>query len=271
MKTIFRIVTLLAAVCAVSIANAKTSKYELININSNSTLTLPGLELNNITSAILTVTKNAPNFEPNLVSLELNFPNADKLTATNFKSADGYKYRAIVPDTWIYREVIVDIRDFRVDNPLSIEVRIADRTNYINPLSNGQAPFSSPLINVLGELNEITPTRIIDQQALTVAGKKLTLSLRDRVLFRVHEPLQKFSIDAVWAGKGAKTLSVPADVPSDAVDTLDVIALVIDENGNDPMLSIKFKESHGFEITSQMVRLHDLLDQAYGPTPWPPL
>jgi hypothetical protein len=271
MKTIFRVMALLIAVGMISTVEAKTTKYELINLSSQNgdggNALYPGLQFYQATSATLTVTTIAPDFEPKISLLEVTFPNAAKFKATNFKLIEGTKYRAYVADAWVYRELIVDL-DFNAAGPVMIQTYISDRVGFIKPATNAQSFPPITLFSVFGSLNDITPTRVVDQKVLTVAGKKLILSLRDRLLLNGQFIPEGFAVDALWYGKGTKTLVLPAPFGRDMFDKVEVVALVIDGNINDPVVSVKFKDPNGNEIPSSPIRLRDLLDQAYGPTPW---
>ncbi|RYZ87767.1 MAG: hypothetical protein EOP04_10955, partial [Proteobacteria bacterium] len=206
MKSIFRVMALLAAVGLVSAVEAKTTKYELIDVDSSAGwIHYPGLELDRPTSAILTVSRTPPIIEPKIVSLEISFPKAAKLLATNFKQIEGtQKYRALVPGAWVYKEVIVDINNFLIGEFFNAEVFVSERAAFINPIADQQ---TGPLLfRVGGMLNDITPTRVVDQEILTVSAKKLTLSLRDRLVYNRSTSAEGFAIDALWYGKGTKTL-----------------------------------------------------------------
>lgn len=269
MKTIFRIMVLLIAVGMISTVEAKTTKYELLNLSSQLGNALyPELPFYGATSAALTVTTNAPDPETKINLLEVTFPNTAKFRATNFKWIEGTKYRAYVADAWIYRELMVDV-DLNVNGgPLMIQVYISDRVGFVKPPVNAQPLPPIMLFSVYGMLNDVTPTRVVDQKVLTVAGKKLILSLRDRLSLNGQFIPEGFAVDALWYGKGTKTLILPAPFGRDMFDSVEVVALVVDENTSDPMISVKFKDPSGNENASYSARLHDLLDQSYGPTQW---
>lgn len=267
MKNVFRVVALLVAVGLVSAVEAKTTKYEVTNLQSyNGWINFPGLELNNATSAILTVSRTPPSPEPKIVSLEISFPKAAKLTATNFKLIDGSKYRAVVAGAWIYKEVIIDLNGFSVDASIHVEGYVSERTAYINPISDTQNPTAS-IFNLQGMLNDVTATKIVDQEVLILASKKLTLSLKDRLIYQSQPRAEGFAIDALWYGRGTKTLFLPASVPREQFDTIDAVGIVIAGDINDPVVSVKFKDFNGYESESPQVRLRDLLDQTFRSTP----
>ncbi|RYY03652.1 MAG: hypothetical protein EOO53_07045 [Gammaproteobacteria bacterium] len=268
MKNIIGVMALLVALGSVAIAEAKTTRYELSNARSSQGwINYPGLDFNNVTSAVLIVTKTPPAIEPKIVSLEVTFPNMAKLTATNFKLIEGRRYRALVAGAWIYKEVIVDLDSFQLDAPIHFGVFVSERTAFINPVSDNQS-LNASLFTLNGLLTDVTATKVVDQEILTVANKKLTLSLRDRLIYQAQPRAEGFAIDALWYGKGAKTLIIPAPVPRDFFDNIDVVGIAISGTASDPLISVKFKDYNGGESQSPQVRLRDLLDQNYGPTPW---
>lgn len=269
MKTIFRVMALLMAVGMISTVEAKTTKYELVNpqTQSRDSSTYPRLSFFNVSSAVLTVTKNAPDFELKIGSLEVTFPNMAKLTATNFKLVEGTKYRAYVADAWVYRELIVDL-DFNLNGPLMVEVYISDRVGFVKPPVNAQSLPPIVLFSFYGDLNDITPTRVVDQKVLTVAGRKLILSLRDRPIFTGQFFSDGFAIDAIWYGKGTKILTITAPFNRETFDKFEIMDLIFDGDINNPSISVKFKDPAGNEALSNPVLLHELLDRAYGSTQW---
>jgi hypothetical protein len=270
MKTILRVMALLTAVGMISTVEAKTTKYELVNLFSqsgDSNIIYPGLQFFTVTSATLTVTTNPPEPETKITLLEVTFPNSAKFRATNFKLIEGTKYRAYVADAWVYRELMIDV-DFNPNGPLIVEVYISDRVGFVKSTVNTQTLPPIMLFGVRGDLNDITPTKVVDQKTLTVAGRKLILSLRDRLVLNGQFTSEGFAVDALWYGRGTKTLILPAPFGRDMFDKVEVTALVIDGNINDPVISVKFKDLNGNEIPSNPVILRNLLDQAYGPTIW---
>ncbi len=271
MKFIVRLLTLSFAVFVVS-AEAKTSRYELTAINGNpGYVQYPRLDLLNPKSAVLTVVKNAPLYETHLTSLEITFPTAAKFTATNFKLIEG-KHRAIVNGAWIYKEVIVEMDDIPLQPglPQNIRVYVSERTAFINP--QAETPDHSTLLfTVNGVPRDITPVRIVDTESILIGGKRVTLSLRDRLLINTapwtgtYIP-DGFVVDVLWYGRGTKTLYLQAPVAPYEFDSIEVIDLILSGTTDaDRTVSVKYKDRHGSELTSPTMLLKDLLDQAYGP------
>lgn len=271
-------ITLLSIVSASSYA--KTFKYELTDIfSSNGTVTYPSLEFGQAQSAVFTVNKDplSPNFQ--ISSLEVTFPTAAKLVATGFKQVDHDTYRAVVNDAWIYRQIFIDVRglDFNYPHRSSplIEASISEKSIFIQPEADvtGQPLFilHSPF------MRDITASKIADTASVVLAGKRLTLSLKNNlgVVSTTNGPgsstQEGFVVDALWMGKGQKTLYIPAPVPVEEFDGFEAIAIDINERptpqGVEYTLVIKFKDPHGSEISTPELPLMHLLEIAYGSQP----
>ncbi len=261
---------------------AKTFKYDLTAISSfQGPVHYPKLDFNHAKSAIFTVNKDPLTPEVQITSLELNFPIAAKLTATGFKQVEPNLYRAVINDVWIYRQIIVDVRDFDFNRMHigsgRIEVYLSEKSVFINPESTTDFR-GEPLFQVNGILRDVTIARIADTAITTVDGKKLTLSLKDLLSAAPPEaPIsgarEGFVIDALWQGKGQKTIFVPAFVPMEEFDRYTAVALTLTERespfGKEVFYSIKFKEEGSTaELVTPEQPLKTLLDSAFGTTPW---
>ncbi|HTF98036.1 MAG TPA: hypothetical protein VL995_18010 [Cellvibrio sp.] len=259
---------------------AKTFKYELTDIlSSNGTITYPNLDFDQAQSAVFTVNKDplSPNLQ--ITSLEVTFPTAAKLVATGFKQVDHDTYRAVVNDAWIYRQIFVDVHgvDFNYPNRSTprIEASISEKSIFIQPEADvtGQPLFflHSPF------MRDITPSKIADTASVVLAGKRLTLSLKNNlgVASNTNGPSpinqEGFVVDALWMGKGQKTLYIPAPVPVEEFDRFDAIAIDINElptsQGVEYTLVIKFKDLNGYETSTPELPLMHLLEAAYGQQP----
>jgi len=272
MNVFTRLLTLCLAVFAVS-AEAKTSKYELETPFSSGSgyVNYPRLDLFNAKSVVYTVNRNGTSLDAQLASLEITFPSAAKLTATNFKLVDN-KYRAIVSGAWIYKEIIVEVEvpPFFSRGTSRINAYVSERTAFIDPQTDNQNP-GGLLFSISGEIRDITPVRIVDNASIVIGGKKVTLSLRDRLQIYpgpwtgTYIP-DGFVVDVLWYGRGTKSIYVQAPVPPPEFDAIEVIAIVLNGTTDfDRTISFKYKDRSGIEITTSAVLLKGLLDQAYGP------
>jgi hypothetical protein len=252
--------------CALGVS-AETLKYELQNIDShNAEINYPGLDFNGAQSATLTVEKNSATQEAELVSLDLVFPNAASLKARNFKKNGPNRYRTIVSEAWIFREVLVeiDVPDFSNDAPVAIEVRVVETTSYLNPEAESAGSY---LLLAHGMLKDVTPEKVVDTGFAIVNGKRVNLSLKDRVSFNNASPQFGIAIDALWMGYGQKTLYIHPPVSFEHFDFVEPIALIIETTNTSGstahMVSVKF-QLMGDEIVTPPYPLADLLNEAYG-------
>ena len=255
---------------------AKTFKYDLLNVHSaNGFVHYPELDFNAVKSAVLTVNKDPHSPEVQISSVEVTFPNAAKLLATGFKQTELGTWRAVVNDVWIYRQVIVDIRDIdfnhAMPNPVSIEVSVSEKSDFIRPEADSGR---HPLFHVDGILRDITASKVVDTASAIVEGKRVNLSLKENLSFaspdaQVNGPREGFVVDALWMGKGQKTLYIPAPVPNSEFDRYSAIALVLEElngpEGKEYAFSIKFVDASGGETQTPFQPLKPLLDAAFNP------
>jgi hypothetical protein len=271
MNFLIRLLALSFAVFVVS-AEAKTIKYDLADIYSYpGYVVYPRLDLSNPKSAVLTLTKSAPLYETQLTSLEITFPTAAKFTATNFKLIEGNKYRAVVNGAWIYKEVVVEVEVFPLELRQAPIIRayISERTAFINP--QAEIPdMSALLFTIHGQLRDITPVRVIDNESILIGGKKVTLSLRDRIQLNAgpwtgtYIP-DGFVVDVLWYGRGTKSIVIQAPVPPPEFDATEAVALVLSGTTDaDRTISVKYKDRFGTELVTPPAQLKTLLDQAFG-------
>jgi len=253
---------------------AKTFKYDLLGVHSfNGVIHYPELDFDQVKSAVLTINKDPLSPDVQISSVEITFPNAAKLLATGFKKTEFGTWRAAVNDAWIYRQVIVEVRETNFNNagpmPVSISVSVSEKSVFIQPEED---PKGHPLFNVEGVLRDITTNKIVDTESVIIDGKRLNLSLKENLTFaapdvQVNGPREGFVIDTLWMGKGQKTLYVPAPVPQSEFDRYTAIGLVMEEVngpvGKEYFFSVKFTDSMGGEQLTPTLPLKHLLDAAY--------
>lgn len=253
---------------------AKTFKYDLLGVHSfNGFIHYPGLDFDQVKSAVLTVNKDPLSPDVQISSVEITFPNAAKLLATGFKKTDFGTWRAAINDVWIYRQVIVEVRETDFNNagpmPVSISVSISEKSVFIQPEED---PKGHPLFNVEGVLRDITTNKIVDTESVIIDGKRLNLSLKENLTFaapdvQINGTREGFVIDALWMGKGQRTLYIPAPVPQTEFDRYTAVGLVMEEVngpvGKEYFFSVKFTDSMGGEQLTPSLPLKYLLDTAY--------
>jgi len=252
---------------------AKTFKYDLLGVHSsNAYLHYPGLDFNQVKSAVLTVNKDPLSRDVQISSVEITFPDAAKLLATGFKKTETGTWRAAVNDVWIYRQVIVEIQnaDFNhMPQPVSIEVSVSEKSVFIQPEDD---PKGHPLFLVDGVLRDITVNKVVDTASAIIEGKRVNLSLKENLRFatpdvEMNGPREGFVIDVLWMGKGQKTLYIPAPVHYSEFDRYSAIGLLLEElngpEGKEYAFSIKYVDVTGGEAQSPLQPLKPLLDNAY--------
>lgn len=267
-------VTLLSVISVSSYA--KTFKYELTNIHSgNGEVTYPNLEFSQAQSAVFTINKDPLNTDLQISSVEIAFPNAAKLLATGFKKVNHDTYRAVVNNAWIYRQVFVDIRGVDFNSPQEgapiIEAFISEKFAFNQPEID---PTGAHLFHLHGEgLRDITLSKVADMASVTLDGKRLTLSLKSNLSFAPSgEPMsghnKGFVVEALWMGKGQKTMYIPAPFPAEDYDGIEAIGININEhaapNGSEYTVVIKFRDQNGHEIFTPEFPLPHLIGEVYG-------
>ncbi|HWV15591.1 MAG TPA: hypothetical protein VN030_09160 [Cellvibrio sp.] len=219
----------------------------------------------NSNSAVLTVTKKEraygeSNDVDSLDSLVITFPELEKLVVKNFRKLDDRRFRAVVANFWIYKEVIVEVRvsEWYTDANVDIEVYVSEKGVFVNP-ENGSKGLR--ILNAHGSLRDVTPTRVADIEKTILEGKSISLSLRDRVsVFDRYNA--GFVVNTSWLGHGNKDIIVGKnDFPLSEADFIAPIAIVIENAGQDgPLVKVKYRRENDapFEYTYPQ-RLLDLL------------
>jgi hypothetical protein len=251
-------------------AQAKTFKYELHDLNSSPAyIDYPGLDLSGASSASLTVELTEYSDQPVVTSLEVNYPHVSSLSVTNFKEYDGL-FRASVSDVWLYRELNIEMSGLDVFNPnyetVNIHGFVSESNNFIK--GEHSQDLGQPLFHVYGRLVDVTPSKVVDFESLTVNENRLELSLKDNMAFipKSDSNEMAFVIDSLWFGKGEETLYFPAPLNDEAwffkPYGLDV-STISGPDGDEYFIKIMAKDKHGNEFESIEVPLQDLLNQAY--------
>jgi hypothetical protein len=116
-----------------------------------------------------------------------------------------------------------------------------------------------------GVVRETTNLVTMDNTAIMIDGKRLSLSLKDRLGISATDGQQGFIIDALWMGRGQKLIYVPGPLGPNEWDRIDPIGIVLDGPTTDPVLQVRFKDN-GSEQMSPPIPLRALLQQSF-PTP----
>src|SRR5690606_32438690 len=104
-----------------------------------------------------------------------------------------------------------------------------------------------------GLLKDVTPTKVADTNFAIINGKRVNLSLKDRLFIDGSAPRFGIAIEAVWQGQGSRTLYIDPPVPIPQFDFAEPIALIIETmniSGNvEHMVSVKLLHL-GDELTT---------------------
>lgn len=249
-----------------SIAHAKTYTYDLANVMSApGPVMYPGLDLNRAKSAILTVNRN-PGETPEIRSLEITFPNAGKFRTGVFKRLEDGRYRAIVSNAWVFKEVIVQLEgnpELFANSPAFISVLVSETTSNLNPEAMNQG---SRLFDVQGIVRDITNMATVDTAAVMLDGKRVSLNLKDRVGVSATDGQQGFILDTQWMGRGQKLIYIPAPFGPSEWDRLDPIGIILEGSTTDPTIQVRFKDN-GSEQKSPPILLRALMQQNFPSNP----
>lgn len=249
-----------------SIAQAKTYTYDLANVMSApGPVMYPGLDLNRVKSAILTVNRN-PGETPEIRSLEITFPNAGKLRTGVFKRLDDGRYRAIVSNAWVFKEIIVQLEgnpELFTNSPAFISVLVSETTSNLNPEAMNQG---SRLFDVQGIVRDITNMATVDTAAIMLDGKRLSLNLKDRLGVSATNGQQGFILDAQWMGRGQKLIYIPGPFGPNEWDRIDPIAIVLEGPTTDPTIHVRFKDN-GNEQMSPAIPLRVIMQENFPSNP----
>ncbi|WP_226648704.1 hypothetical protein [Microbulbifer variabilis] len=251
-------------------AQAKTFKYETLELDSaNAAVQYPGLDLNGASYATLTVDQAHSSAPAIITSLEVNFPNAPKLTAKNFNLHDGL-HQATVGNAWVYRQlnIIVDESDFENSNDQRIHFGgfVSEADSFIGTGQPGN--LGQPLFDAWGRLVDVTPSKITDVKMLTVDGSKLRLSLSNKLAKHPNSNDENaVVIDSLWFGNGEEKLYVPISVFGNKAKFTEPYKLNISTtsgpDGDEHFIHVLARDEHGNELPSAEVPLQHLLEEAY--------
>ncbi|GAB2875818.1 hypothetical protein ACCI51_14060 [Microbulbifer echini] len=250
-------------------AQAKTFKYELQDLNSsNMDIQYPGLDFSGVSSATLTIDHADQSAPPVVTSLEINFPSTSNLFVKNFKSSDE-TFRASVDDAWVYRKLNVEMNGLNYFDPngkfVDIMAFVSEADSFIGKTQLGKGPM---LFHVSGRLVDVTPSKVVDVEWLTVNDNRLKLSLRDNVTSAPDSDFggKAFVIDSLWFGEGEETLYLEAPFGDEAKFIQPyklAVSKISGPIGDEYFIKILAKDENGNEFETVELPLQDLLSNAY--------
>ncbi len=136
--------------------------------------------------------------------LELNFQNANKFVARNFRLI-GDNYRAVVQNAWVFRQVMVELNSVDLMNgQLNLKLYVVENMSQIDSISES---FGPELLGLSGPIVDITPNPVADSLNVRYQDKRLQLKLLKNPVYR--GPEIGFEIKSMWHGHGEQVLYVP--------------------------------------------------------------
>ena len=252
-----------ALVIASSITQAEIKLFEANNINSFSSNIYPNLDLNGLDQIKISVDNKisqdnpAPTFD--LKRIEFKFPNANNLVATNFTKLINTPdtYRAVVTSPWVFKKVMVEVNshDFYEKNRFTYRVIVMDNTSSINNIEQTQG---FDLFGGDAELVDTSPKKVVDVVRTNYLDKPLTLRLLS------NASPEGIKIEAIWLGHGTKILTLPFPIYPEQKPISLILETVFDEK----FIKVRLDDAYNGPETPEE-RLHSLLEQAFGPLPYP--
>lgn len=249
LKLFFPLVVVLSTISVKAVASVYDLQNLLIDRGEVEYRNISFDNHSNANSAVLTVSKKEREFGEfndvvSLESLVITFPELEKLVVKNFRRLDDRRFRAVVANFWIYKEVIVEIQvsEWYAGSSVDIDVYISEKGVFAIS-ENGNKGLS--VLHAHGSLRDVTPTRVADIEKTILEGKSISLSLRDRVsvLDRYNSG---FLINTSWLGHGNKNIIVGKNAfSSSEADFIEPIAIVIENVGQDgPTVKVKYRKKN---------------------------
>ena len=248
--------------------SAADSIYSLGSIATLPTPHYPGLDLSTVTSAKAEISYRSDDpQEKTLDYLEINFAGAAKFSASDFQRIGIDRYRAVKKSAWIYDEIIVEVDSYFHVDPSNITVRIyvSDLSSSLNPIELNQG---AQILELQAITTDITPTQTVDIATATIDGASVELKLQDRLgrdINQVPGYNEGFIVETLWMGRGQKTIYLSSPVPVEMGHQIEPIGLILEPQGNDYLISVKYLDQNGAYQTVPHDNLGNTLDMVYGP------
>ncbi len=192
----------LVAASAFSIAEVLKFEADKSEISSNSTSPYSRLNLDDLENIKMNLDVNDKGI-PTLTRLELVFPYADNLIATNFKKSDN-KLTAVVRNIWVFREVLVELENDDLMNRKHVKVKLylVENQNLLNSATSF-IDVGPVMFNASAELVDITPNPVADVVTTVVDGKRAILTL-----YKNPVDENKFQVKIKWLGHGEEIVLI---------------------------------------------------------------
>ncbi len=257
------IISIVAMIFATTLAQAEIQKFEATQINNSNHFIYPNLNLQALDNITISLDKQFKEGDPmpefDIKRVEFKFQNANNLVASNFSKVPNTPdiYRAIVTSPWVFKKVMIELRsyDFFDTTRFNYQVKVVESTSHINDLDLAEG------IDLLigdAELNNITNAKIVDVVRTRYLDKPLTLRLLNQA------GPKGINIEAIWMGHGTEILTIPFPVYPEQKPVSLSLKTVFD----DQFIKVRLDDAYqGPETSDESLR--NLLEQAFGPLPYP--
>jgi len=260
-----RMIGATSMILASTLANAELLNFSAQQPAGYSSYTYPGLNLESLDALNIRVDANVNEsngaLEYDIKRAEFKFPQANDLIVNGFEKVDGTSdtYRAMVNSPWVFKKVLVELKayDFRDDESVQYRITVVDTTSSNDNLTQAQGV---ELFSGQSNVKDVTNKKVTDVVRTQYLGKNLTLRLYDRL------GMQGAQVQAVWMGYGTEILNL--DAPASPLAK--AVTLHLDTQGPEPRIKASIKENN-FTFDSAEQDLRFLLEQAFGPLPYPEL
>lgn len=259
----------------VASANADTYQYESVFFSGSSQVPFPELDLHQVKGLSIEASDDFHLPELKLESLQLDFEFAPSLHATGFRQVNPQKYVATVKDTWIFRELFVEVESnngFKSPEDVSVRISLVDFTSNVK---HHDFPSGPEIFSGQGLVHDVSPRVLADEVSLDVDAKRVTLQLMDRLGTNMFNPMpgndRGFEVRANWLGHGAKTFYLESGIPEPEYAHYRAIGFVVDTvqgpEGEDHFIQIKYAAVFpgAAPLLSAPIFLNQKLDEVYGP------
>ncbi len=232
--------------------------YEGDSYTAYPTPTYPNLDLNSISKVKLTSNGEFSPLSTQLLRAEFDFPNANKIIATNFKKI-GDTYRSIVKNAWIYKEIIVDItprENLRPQGEFSANIYVREESSNLNDMKNAPGVL---IYEYNGLMIDKTYNPTADSTSVIIDGKRAYIKLHQRFAINERGSRQGFFVTVNWLGHGESDIIIQGGSYGDTA--IAFLTETLAGGGTERVVySIRYKDSLGnIHETGQ-----DLLDNLFG-------
>ena len=251
--------SLLMVSASASLAGVQTFTTE--NIGGIDNFVYPNLDVSGISGIDIrlesTQVPGSPETQNVIKRVEFKLPNANNVIATNLvkSTTSPDSYRKIINSPWVFKKLLVEIKGYEISEGQTIEYRVMvvenHSSNNVLEEAVGQTVISGNAVLV-----DKTRNKVVDVTRATVAGKRVTLKLLDRI------KNDKAQVEAVWMGHGTKTLLIDAPAYNGTAKSIK-----LQPAGDDNAVEVVVVDSFGSEQTHFSPSLKQLLEAAFGPIP----